>query len=289
MRSGAWGPVADVPGIEAAGVVEADPAGVLSPGARVVAILGGMGRTRNGSYAELVAVPAANVVEVAADLPWSAMAGIPEVYATAWSALHGNLQVRPGQTVMVRGASSALGQAAVDLATDLGAVVVATTRTPERQPLLRELGADTVLIDDGALAPQLLRRGLRVDALVDIVGNSVLKDSLACATARGRVCQLGFLGGLAPVADFNPLTDLPTGVQLSFFGSAFVLGTRQYPLTDVPLQEIFAKVADGRLRARPPEVFAFENVVEAHRIMESGKGSGKMAVVLCPPPSAVQV
>src|SRR5690348_18396593 len=64
MRSGAWGRVAQVPGIECAGTVEADPSGLLAPGAPVVAILGGMGRTRNGSYAELVTVTATNVVPV---------------------------------------------------------------------------------------------------------------------------------------------------------------------------------------------------------------------------------
>jgi NADPH2:quinone reductase len=278
MRSGAWGEVAAVPGIEAAGVVEADPSGVLEPGTAVVAILGGMGRTRNGSYAELVTVPATNVVPISTDLPWTTVAAIPEVYATAWSALTDNLQVQAGQTVLVRGATSALGQAVVDLAADLGATVVATTRAESRVAMVKELGADTVLIDDGALADQVRERGLRVDAVVDLVGNSVLRDSLAAVAPRGRVCQLGFLGGLEPVVDFHPLTDLPTGVQLSFFGSAFVLGTPDYPLSAVPLQRIFDKVAASELRVRPPRVLGFEDVVEAHRLMESGTAGGKMVL-----------
>lgn len=278
MRSGAWGEVAAVPGIEAAGVVETDPSGVLAPGTAVVAILGGMGRTRNGSYAELVTVPATNVVPISTDLSWTTIAAIPEVYATAWSALTDNLQVGAGQTVLVRGATSALGQAVVDLAVDLGASVVATTRSSERAAMLKELGADTVLIDDGALSDQVRGGGLRVDAVADLVGNSVLRDSLACLSPRGRLCQLGFLGGLAPVTDFNPLTDLPTGVQLSFFGSAFVLGTPEYPLSDVPLQVIFDKAAAGELRLRAPRVFGTEEIVEAHRLMESGGAGGKMVM-----------
>ena len=71
MRSGAWGEVAQVPGIECAGTVEADPSGRLAPGTPVIAILGGMGRTRNGSYAELVTVPAGNVVPVSTSLSWT--------------------------------------------------------------------------------------------------------------------------------------------------------------------------------------------------------------------------
>ncbi|MCX5211974.1 zinc-binding dehydrogenase [Kitasatospora sp. NBC_00240] len=280
MRAGAWGEVAAVPGIECAGVVESDPSGRLAPGAAVVAILGGMGRTRDGSYAELVTVPATNVVAVRASLGWAELAAVPEVYATAWSGLFGNLDLRTGETVLVRGATSSLGQAAVSLAVDRGAQVLATTRTPAHAALLKELGAHDVLIDDGLLAPQVKERGIAVDAVLDIVGNSALRDSLATVRARGRVCQIGFLGGFDPVPDFDPIADLPTGVQLSFFASAFVLGGPAFPLADVPLEQIYAKVAAGTLRAGPVRVFRFDEIVEAHRVMESGQALGKMTVTV---------
>ncbi|MFD0378235.1 zinc-binding dehydrogenase [Streptomyces sp. NPDC127112] len=280
MRSGAWGEVAAVPGIECAGLVEADPSGRLPSGTRVVAILGGMGRTRNGSYAELVTVPATNVVAVHSPLGWADLAAVPEVYATAWSGLFDNLDLRPGETVLVRGATSSLGQAAVSLAVDHGATVLATTRNPAHVPLLKELGADEALIDDGALAVQIGERGIAVDAVFDVVGNKVLRDSLATVRPRGRVCQLGFLGGFEPVRDFDPIGDLPSGVRFSFFGSAFVLGTPAFPLTDVPLQQIYDKIDAGVLRARPVRVFRFDEIVEAHRIMEAGEALGKMVVVL---------
>ncbi|MCX4750527.1 zinc-binding dehydrogenase [Kitasatospora sp. NBC_01287] len=280
MRGGAWGEVAAVPGIECAGLVEADPSGHLPPGTKVVAILGGMGRTRNGSYAELVTVPAGNVVAVRSPLPWTDLAAVPEVYATAWSALHGNLALRAGETIVVRGATSSLGQAAVNLARRHGANVIATTRDPAHAVLLKEIGAGDVLIDDGRLAAEVRRRGLEVDALLDVVGNSVLRDSLAAVRPRGRVCQVGFLGGFAPVADFDPIADLPSGVQLSFFGSAFVLGTAAFPLTDVPLDAIYAQVEAGALRAGPTRIFGFDEVVEAHRVMEAGQALGKMVVSL---------
>ncbi|MEU3460669.1 zinc-binding dehydrogenase [Streptomyces sp. NPDC006733] len=280
MRSGAWGEVAAVPGIECAGVVEADPSGALPVGTRVVALLGGMGRTRNGSYAERVTVPASNVVAVHSSLDWADLAAVPEVYATAWSGLFGNLDLQPGETVLVRGATSSLGQAAVNLAVDHGATVLGTTRNPAHAALLKELGATDVLVDDGALAAQARARGLAIDAVFDVVGNRVLRDSLALVRPRGRVCQLGFLGGFAPVQDFDPITDLPSGVRLSFFGSAFVLGTPAFPLTDVPLDQIYAKVQAGTLRARPTRVFRFDEIAEAHRVMEAGQALGKMVVVL---------
>ena len=280
MRSGAWGDVAQVPGIECAGTVESDPSGRLAPGTPAIAILGGMGRTRNGSYAELVTVPAGNVVPVSTSLSWTDLVALPEVYATAWAGLHQNLGLRPGQTVLVRGATSALGQAAVNVAAEDGATVIATTRSAERAELLRGIGATSVLIDDGALAGQVHGLGMTVDGVFDLVGNSVLRDSLRIVRPGGRVCQLGFLGGLEPVAGFDPIADLPTGVQLSFYGSAFVLGTEGFPLTDIPLQEMIGKAEAGRYQAKPVKVFGFEEIVEAHRTMEQGLAGGKMVVAV---------
>jgi NADPH2:quinone reductase len=275
MRSGAFGEVARVTGIECAGTVAADPSGRLAAGTAVVAVLGGMGRTRDGSYAELVTVPAGNVVEVSTSLPWTDLVAVPEVYATAWAGLRQNLDLRPGETVLIRGATSALGQAAVNIAVEHGATVIATTRNPERAALLKRIGADIVLIDDGRLADQ---QAGAVDCVFDLIGNSVLRDSLRIVRARGRVCQLGFLGGLEPVAEFNPIADLPSGVQFSFYGSAFVLGTNEFPLSEIPLAEMIGKASSGAYQAKPVRVFRFDEIVEAHRVLESGLAAGKMTV-----------
>jgi NADPH:quinone reductase-like Zn-dependent oxidoreductase len=277
MRSGVWPTPPAVTGIECAGIVARDRTGALPEGTPVVAIMGGMGRTRNGSYAELVTVPAANVVAVDSALSWTDLVAIPEAYASAWAALHQNLAIQAGQTVLVRGATSSLGQAAVNIARDDGATVIATTRNPARERQLREIGAAHVLIEDGALAGQVRDRRLEVDCVLDLVGNSVLRDSLQVVRPHGRVCQVGFLGGLAPVSDFNPLADMPGGVQLSFFGS-FYLGEAGYSLADIPITEMVAKAEAETYRAKPVRVFGFDEIVEAHQVMESGKAGGKMVV-----------
>ncbi|WP_433562280.1 zinc-binding dehydrogenase [Nocardia sp. CA-151230] len=279
MRSGQWGDVAQVTGIEAAGVVAADPSGKLPSGTPVVAIMGGMGRTRNGSYAELVTVPADNVVAVDTALEWTDLAAVPEVYATAWTALHDNLAVADGETVLVRGATSSLGQAAVNIASDLGATVIATTRSQENAAMLEKIGAAMVLTEDGNLSERVRAAGIVVDALLDLVGNSVLRDSVATVRPRGRVCQAGFLGGLAPVPEFNPIADLPSGVQLSFFGS-FVFGTPGFPLSAVPLADLVAKAEAGVYHAKPVRTFTFDEIVRAHEVMESGTAGGKMTVAV---------
>jgi NADPH2:quinone reductase len=278
MRKGDWPEAAPVSGIECAGSVAHDPAGRLAEGTTVVALMGGMGRTRNGSYAEYVAAPSANVAAVSTSLSWTDLAALPESYATAWSALRGNLELREGQSLLVRGATSALGQAAVNIAGDIGATVIATTRRRDRAGLLRSLGADYVIIDDGAIAGaarELVPGG--TDRVLDLVGNSVLRDSLGTVRAAGRVCQAGFLGGLSPVDQFLPIVDLPSGIQFSFFGS-FELGTETFPLSRVPIQDIIAKAEAGAYNAQPTRVFSFEQIADAHRLMEGGGAGGKLVV-----------
>jgi NADPH:quinone reductase len=215
------------------------------------------------------------VVAGSTSLPWTDLAAVPEVYATAWAGLRQNLDLRPGQTVLIRGATSALGQAAVNVAAEQGATVIATTRRPDRAALLERIGATTVLIDDGRLADQ--QTGV-VDCIFDLVGNNVLRYSLRIVRPRGRVCQLGFLGGLEPITGFNPVADLPSGVQLSFYGSAFVLGTAEFPLAEIPLTEMIGNAENGLYQAKPAKVFGFDDIVEAHKVMESGLAGGKMTV-----------
>ena len=244
----------------------------------MAAIMGGMGRSRNGSYAEYVAAPITNVAKLDTTLRWPDLAAIPESYATAWSTLHGNLALEPEHTLVVRGATSALGQAAINIAHVPGATVVATTRRRERAELLRSLGADHVVIEDGSIADrvrELVPGG--VDRVLDLVGNSVLRDSLRATRPDGRVCQAGFLGGLGPVDQFLPIVDMPSGVQFSFFGS-FEVGTEHFPIAAIPLQDIVSKTEAGEYSAKPARVFRFEEIAEAHRVMESSDALGKLVV-----------
>jgi NADPH:quinone reductase-like Zn-dependent oxidoreductase len=278
MRKGEWPEATPISGIEAVGTVVTDPSGVLAEGTKVLAIMGGLGRSRNGSYAEYTVAPATNVATVETSLDWTDLAAIPESYATAWLALHGNLELEAGESLLVRGATSALGQAAVNIASDLGARVIATTRRESRAPLLRSLGADGVVIETGTIAGEvreLVPGG--ADRVLDLVGNSVLRDSLRAVRAKGRVCQAGFLGGLGPVADFLPAFDMPSGVQFSFFGS-FEVGTGPYPISAIPFQEIVAKAEAGVYQAKPARVFGFEEIAEAHRVMEAAQAGGKLVV-----------
>jgi len=280
MRQGLWGDVAKVSGIECVGIVKADPSGKVKPGQKVVAIMGGMGRTINGSYAQFTRVPATNVVAIESHLPWGELTAVPECYATAWTAMFGNLDLKSGQTLLVRGATSALGQAAVNIAVHAGAQVLATTRNLERLSLLQKLGAEHALLHTPDLSSKvrmLYPKG--IDAVLELVGNTTVLDSLAMVRRGGHVCEAGFLGGLGAMESFNPPLQMPSGVHFSFFGS-FMFGSPEFPLSDVPFQAMFDCVADGSYQAKPAHTFRFEEIQDAHRLMEAGQANGKIVVTV---------
>jgi NADPH:quinone reductase-like Zn-dependent oxidoreductase len=278
FRKGAWGDVAEISGIECVGVVKADPDGRLKPGQKVLAIVGGMGRSFNGSYAELVSVPSSNVAAIQTDLPWEDLAAIPESYATAWTSLCGILAVKAGMTVLIRGATSALGQAAVNIAAQIGARVIATTRNAKRGPMLEALGAKEVLLESTELSKRVRERHPQgIDAVLDIVGNTTVLDSLAMLRRGGEACLVGFLGGGGPLS-LEPVFQMPSGVRFSVFASAIVTGNAEFPLSEIPFQDIVDRVASGAYRAKPAKVFRFEDIQAAHRLMESNEASGKIVV-----------
>jgi NADPH2:quinone reductase len=277
MRRGEWAEAATVSGIECVGIVKSCPGDEFPVGAKVAALMGGLGRTINGSYAQYTRVPVSNVALIEADLPWAELAAIPETYATAWTCLFRNLEIMKGQLLVIRGATSSFGQAALKLAVNAGVRVIATTRSRDRFALLEKLGAERCEIERADLS-KFVAEARQIDAVLDLVGNSVVLDSLAMLRRGGRSCLAGWLGGLDPIPNFNPLLQMPSGVYLTFFGS-FVFGTPGFPLSDVPLQQIAADAAAGRLDVKPVRIFRFEEIREAHRVMEANEASGKMVVV----------
>jgi NADPH:quinone reductase len=278
MRRGEWAEAAEVSGIECVGIVDSCPGGEFQVGAKVAALMGGLGRTINGSYAEYTRVRAGNVALIESELPWSQLAALPETYAVAWTCLFRNLSLTAGQTLVLRGATSSFGQAALKMAVTADARVIATTRSRKRFSTLEELGASRVELERPDLAAHIAE-SKQIDAVLDLVGNSTILDSLDMLRRGGTACLAGWLGGLDPIGDFNPLLRMASGVNLNFFGS-FVFGTPGFPLSDVPLQDIARQVADGKLDAKPSRIFSFDQIHEAHRVMEAGEAGGKMVVVM---------
>jgi len=280
MRQGLWGEVAKVSGIECVGNVENDPSGKYVKGQKVIAIMGGMGRTRNGSYAEFTSVPSTNIFPIETTLDWAELAAIPESCATAWSCLHENMRIREGDVVFIRGGTSALGQAAINIAKNIhGVSVISSTRNLINTELLKNLGCQNVFIEDKNLSHQLREKYPQgVNSVMDIVGNTTLLDSMKMVKKGGYICNAGFLGGGDPIS-FNPLLDMPPSVNLNFFAS-FMFGTQDFPLTNIPVQQIINNVENGIYKIRPAKVFDFSEIAQAHQLMESNNAYGKIVVVL---------
>ena len=206
-------------GIEAVGVVDAAPDGDLAPGQQVATLMGGMGRVFDGGYAEYTVVPRGQVVPFTSDLPWHVIGAVPETLQTAYGSLTTGLDLSEGQTLLVRGGTSSVGLAAITVAKDREATVVATTRRPERTQALLVHGADHVVVDDGEIAGQvraLLESG--VDAALELVGTPTLPDTLRATRVHGTVCFTGMLSNEWTVPDFYPIDYIPRGVRLTAYG-----------------------------------------------------------------------
>ncbi|TNE51791.1 MAG: alcohol dehydrogenase [Deltaproteobacteria bacterium] len=279
-RSGNYG--AFVPnqalGIEAVGEIIQDRSGKFTPGQRVVTVMGGMMFSRHGGYAERIAVKGDNVVAIDADLPVDKLAGLPEAYLTVWGALDKNLGIVEGETLLVRGATSSVGMAAVAYAKAHGVTVLATTRNPKSVEKLKQIGAVHVLLDDGeihekvrAIVPEGVHNAL------EVVGAATVKDTLKSVCRWGQVAVVGLLGGPPIIESFNLMGDLPNTVRLSFFSSG-LLGSEALPLQESPLNWVAEQVSRGVIADLVAQKFTVEQIQEAHHLLDSGTAGGKIVI-----------
>jgi NADPH:quinone reductase len=261
-------------GIEATGVVAAAPGGEFPVGAQVVALMGGMGRTFDGGYAEYTCVPASQVIAFRSQLDWAVLGAVPEMLQTANGSLTVGLDAQAGQSLLIRGGTSSVGMAAAVLAKERGLTVLATTRNPDRVATLEAIGVDHVIVDDGQVAPRaraIFPAG--VDLALELVGTPTLPDTLRATAIHGVVCFTGMLSNEWTVRDFYPIDYLPSGVRLTAYGGgAADLGS------DV-LQSFLDGVAAGRLTVPLHRTYTLDEIAIAHADMEAGNATGKLVVL----------
>lgn len=260
-------------GIECVGEI-VDPGGLAAePGSTVAAIMGGMGRQFDGSYAEYTLVPHECVSSLRTRLPWERLAALPEMLQTTHGSLYTALEIDRAKSLLIRGGTSSIGMAALALAKRAGLRVGMTTRDPEKTAELKAAGADEVWIDRGALAEQVMSgMGKPYDRVLELVGATTLLDSLRCVGRGGIVCMTGILGGSWVLDHFHPMGDVPTAVKLtSYSGEAA-------DMTPAQLQAYVDLVETGRLEVKTGPVFRFEDLVQAHRLMDENRAGGKIVV-----------
>ena len=261
-------------GIEATGVVAAAPGGEFDEGQQVAAMMGGMGRTFDGGYAEYTCVPASQVIAFRSELDWATLGAIPEMLQTAHGSLTVGVDAQPGQTLLIRGGTSSVGMAAAILAKDRGLTVLSTTRQEARLAALNAIGVDHALVDDGEIAAQV--RAIvpdGVEAALELVGANTLPDTLRATAVHGVVCFTGMLSNQWTIPDFYPIEYIPTGVRLTAYG-----GDAADLSTDV-LQAYLDAVAAERLTVPIHRSYTLDEIAQAHAEMEHGRATGKIVVL----------
>ena len=261
-------------GIEATGTVAACPGGQFPVGQQVATMMGGMGRTFDGGYAEYTSVPVRQVVPFSSALDWATLGAVPEMLQTSYGSLTVGLDAQPGQTLLVRGGTSSVGMATTVLAKRHGLTVLSTTRSRDKEGALKAIGVDHVVIDDGPIAGRvrdIVPNG--VDAALELVGTPTLPDTLAATRLHGVVCFTGMLSNQWTVRDFYPIDYIPRGVRLTAYtGEA----------ADLPanvLQDFLDAVAAGDAVVPIHQVYPLDEIRQAHAEMEAGSATGKIVVL----------
>jgi len=260
-------------GIEAVGTVVSAPGGEFEAGTTVATAMGGMGRDFDGGYAEYTVVPVAQTRAIVTKLPWATLGAVPEMLQTAWGSLYIALQLNEGERLLIRGGTTSIGLTAAAIAHSRGVTVYATTRNAARADFLRANGASDVFIDDGAIADDVRNRTGAVDKVLELIGTTTLKDSLECARSGGTVCMTGMVGNKWSIEEFDPMEWIPTGVNLTVYAG----DVPQFMA--MPLQELVDQIAAGSIPLQIGKVFKLDEIVEAHRLMDSNEAGGKLVVL----------
>ncbi len=262
-------------GIECVGEVVEDPSGEFEGGQKVAALMGGMGRDYDGSYAEYAVLPKAILVPFESRLEWSVLGAMPEMFHTVNGSLHLSLNIEKDEILLIRGGTSSIGLLALQLAKQTGIRVISTTRKQEKTELLTKNGADYVVIDDGKISEkvrQIFPEG--VHKVLELVGTSTLKDSLKSVVTGGTVCMTGMLSEAWAIADFEPMEYIPSSVHFTVFDSG------QHKMDKIAFQKFISDVEAGKIHINISRVFGLEEIVEAHRLMESNMAGGKIVIKL---------
>lgn len=261
-------------GIECVGEVLDTGGTDLKFGQKVAAAMGNMGRKYHGGYAEKTLIPRSNVYPIETDLNWEEFGALPESYLTAWGVTVEAVGLENKQTLLIRGGSSSVGMACISIAKGLGCTVLATTRKASKKQTLLDAGADHVLIDSGSIKNEvrsIIPEG--VHGVVELVGHeNTIKDNLLCIRPKGTMGMVGFLGNQW---DYNFFPWMPSTVKITIYSSETLNSEYATPV----LQNIVNKVEEGIYKPNIHQVFAFEDLSEAHKIMENNKATGKLVVL----------
>jgi len=274
-RRGTYEPHLPLPailGAEAAGVITAVGTGV-NPAMRGMRAVG----LARSSQADLVRMPAAEVVLVPDSVDFDVAAALPVQGLTAYHLLHTMESVTPGMSILVHAIAGGVGLLVLQLAKAAGARVYGTTSTEAKAEVARRLGADAVLVAPDDLAGEVLELtgGHGVDLVLDSVGRATAESSLRCLAPFGHLVFFGEASGPPPPLDIGKLYGRSLRVSVYWLRSPHPPGAHAAALHDL-LSDLAAGTLTCTIGLRLP----MEKVADAHRAVEERRTAGKIMLRL---------
>lgn len=278
QRAGSYPPPADaspVLGLEVAGDIVALGEGAprWRLGDTVCALVPG------GGYAEYCTVPAAHCLPIPANVPLEQAAAIPENVFTVWATVFVQGALKAGEGLLVHGGSSGIGLTAIQLAKLRGARVATTVGNDDKRDALKALGADCIVnYREQDFVDALRAANFDVDVVLDMVGGRYAGKHVQLLNYGGRIVQIATLGGAKVEIDAAQLMVK----RLTWTGSTMrrrSLAEKAQLAADIE-RELWPAYADGRVRTIIDTVYPLDEVVAAHRRMESSQHIGKLVLRL---------
>lgn len=265
------GVVADIPGLEIAGIITACGSGVTrwKPGDRVCALIAG------GGYAEYVTAHASHCLPIPDDLNFMEAACLPETVYTVWHNVFQLGKLRQGEALLIHGGSGGIGTTAIQLAHLFGARVYATAGTDEKCTFCERLGAVACInYQQYDFAERLGER--TIDVVLDSIGAPYFDRNLSLLAEEGRLVFINAVAGKQATLNIGQLMRKRltlTGSTLRNRSVAFKAG-----LTEAVEHHVWPLLADGAFKPVIAESFALGEAQKAHELMESGNFIGKLVL-----------
>jgi putative PIG3 family NAD(P)H quinone oxidoreductase len=279
QRAGNYPPPAgasEILGLECSGRIAALGDGVTGwqIGDEVCALLSG------GGYAQLVAVPAVQVLPVPKGMDVVLAAGLPETVCTVWSNVFMTAGLQPHETLLAHGGAGGIGTTAIQLAKALGARVVATAGSPEKVARCLELGADAAIdyrSEDFVARLHEITAGHGADVILDSIGAAYLDRNLDALAINGRLVVIGSQGGRKAELDLRKLMSKRAAVLATVLRFRPVV--EKAAIVAAVREHVWPLLADGQLRVVSDRRFPLADAAEAHRLVESSGHMGKVLLV----------
>ncbi|BBZ11538.1 NAD(P)H-quinone oxidoreductase [Mycobacterium branderi] len=267
-------------GLEVSGVVAEVGDGVTgwSVGQEVCALLAG------GGYAEYVAVPAGQLLPIPDGVDLLDAAGLPEVTCTVWSNLVLTAHLGEGQLILIHGGASGVGTHAIQIARELGARVAITAGSPPKLELCRELGAEVTIAyrdEDFVSRVKDATDGAGADVILDIIGAAYLDRNIDALASDGQLVVIGMQGGVKGELNLGKLVSKRARVIGTALRGRPVDGPHgKSAIVAAVVESVWPMIADGRVRPVIGARMPIQQAAEAHRMLSSGRVTGKIVLTL---------